>query len=69
MKLLNMTPQTQRCIGSACPAIYTTDHNTYVVVGQRLQASDLRQLDVPITPSEAAVEFPKTLLEELRRKN
>lgn len=56
----------QRCVGGGCPAVFTTDQNTFFVVGRRLTAAE--KAGLPMDGIEDALEVPRELLLELVAK-
>lgn len=71
MKLVNLTPKQLQCGIGACPAIFETDHGTYVIIGRKIAVPLLTNAGAKPAPDEAAIEIPKDLLStisELSRK-
>ena len=56
----------QRCVGGGCPAVFTTDKNTFFVVGRRLSTAE--KAGLPMDGIEDALEVPRELLLELAAK-
>lgn len=67
MKLIEKTPKSMVCIGAGpCPAVFETDHNTYIVIGTQLTSEQIENLlKGRIGSGETAVEFPKKLLSQI----
>jgi len=66
MKLKEKTPEILRCEIAACPAIFETDHDTYIVIGKRIiHRKNCSLLKNRIRRGETAIEFPKELLVEI----
>lgn len=63
MKLTDLTPSPMLCMVAACPRIYATDRDTYIVIGHQLSTKDLRDIPAQIGPNEIAVEVPKALVD------
>lgn len=69
MRLVEKTPKSSVCVISACPAIFETDCDTYVVIGTRLSKKQVSELlKDRVGAGEVAVEFPKVLLEDILRR-
>jgi hypothetical protein len=66
MKLQELTPINMRCIFGNCPAIFATEHKTYVLIGRRLTAETSSELSGRIGDDEVAIEVPSELLEHLK---
>lgn len=67
MKLIEKTPKSMVCPGLGwCPAVFETDHNTYIVIGTQLTSDQIEKfLKGRIGSGEIAVEFPKKLLSQI----
>lgn len=66
MKLKDITPKEDLCAIGACPAVFESDRDTYVVVGKILPHSETSVL-IPgrVGEDEIAVEVPKRILGKL----
>lgn len=62
----DVTPAKYRCGGAvpACPAFFLTDRGTYIIIGKKVNYSEVRER---IGENEDAVEVPAGLLEELAK--
>lgn len=60
MKLTRVTKGPVQCAGGNCPTIYTTDRDTIVVQGYRID----EPVDVDVPASEGIVEIPMSVLRE-----
>jgi len=66
MEIYEKTPKSLRCLLSACPAIFETDRDSYVVIGTRLSLEVMSKLLYGrVGEGEVAVEFPKALLQDV----
>jgi len=69
MKLIDITPKSiksESCGIGACPAIFKTDRDTYVIVGKNLPPEETRELlKNKVGPDESVIELPKRFLEVL----
>lgn len=54
------------CSGSACPTLYVTDRESYVVQGWQLSADEVAEVAAPA--GEGAVEVPTDVLEAYHQK-
>lgn len=70
MALTNLTPKGLECMGGiGCPAVYSTDRNTFILVGRRLQPDDpTLNAEVHKSSDEEIIEVPMELLERLLAK-
>lgn len=68
LKIINITPQSLHCIAAACPTIFKTNKETYIIIGKKLSEDELSQ-DVKnkVSFDEIAVEIPQSLLAELNK--
>ena len=69
MKVEDITPSKFMCGIGACPAIFKTEHDTYVVIGRRLDGRWPAALQHRVGPEETLVEVPKELLDALLNKH
>jgi hypothetical protein len=68
MKLQNITLKSFSCGIAACPAIYKTENDSFVIIGKNLskKVSDA-QLKGKIGVDEIAIEIPAGLLSDLNK--
>lgn len=71
MKLIEKTPKSMACGPFAgCPAVFETDHGTYIVIGKQLSQDQINKyLAGRVGKNETAIEFPEGLLDIVRTKN
>jgi len=66
MSVINITPIKMVCGLSACPAIYETDKDTYLVIGKNIQTEGIPdEVKRKIGEGETCVEVPKGLIDKL----
>lgn len=69
MKLIEITPKHMRCGIGACPAIFETDRDTYIVIGKQLSSEMIKQLlEEKVGTDETAIELPKGILNGILQK-
>lgn len=62
-----LTPRYMICEDcAACPAIFETNRNTYVIIGKRLNAKKL-EISERVAKDEVLVEIPKKLINKRKR--
>jgi hypothetical protein len=67
MKLHEITPPEFICQNcSACPAVFETDNNSYVIIGKKLSADAQAQLRARIADDEFVIEVPKGMIDKLK---
>lgn len=67
MKLKEVTPAAFVCnTCAACPAVFETENDSYVIVGKILPASAIEQLTGRVADDEFAVEVPKGMISGLK---
>jgi hypothetical protein len=68
MKLTEITPTELRCgtCGCGCPAVFESDNNSYVIIGKKLDANTLAQLQGRIADDEFVIEISKDMLKNLK---
>jgi hypothetical protein len=67
MKLLDITPPEFVCQScSACPAVFETENNSYVIIGKKLSAAAQAQLKTRIADDEFVIEVPKGMIDKLK---
>lgn len=69
MKLREITPIEMRCgtCGCGCPAVFESDNNSYVIIGKKLAADTVTQLQGRIADDEFVIEISKEMLEQALR--
>ena len=66
MKLLDITPPEFVCQNcSACPAVFETDNDSYVIIGKKLPANLQSQLKNRVADDEFVIEVPKGMIDKL----
>jgi hypothetical protein len=67
MKLHDITPAEFVCSTcAACPAVFETENNSYVIVGKKLPAEALAQLKGRVAEDEFVIEVPKGMIDGLK---
>lgn len=67
MKLKEITPDAFVCHSSSCcPAVFETDRGSYVIVGKKLDAAALAQLDGRVGSDEFVIEVTKGMIDGLK---
>ncbi|MEZ0223677.1 MAG: hypothetical protein ACAH83_03925 [Alphaproteobacteria bacterium] len=67
MKLLDITPPEFVCQNcSACPAVFETDNDSYVIIGKKLPANLQSQLKNRVADDEFVIEVPKGMIDKLK---
>ena len=66
MKLIDKTPKSFSCVVGACPAIFETEHGSYVLIGKVVN-KDISDsvLKSRIGRGEIAIEVPKELISQI----
>ncbi len=69
MKLTEITPVEMRCgsCSCGCPAVFESDNNSYVIIGKKLDAATVSQLQGRIADDEFVVEISKDMLAKALR--
>jgi len=65
MKVRDVTPISMRCAGGACPAIYETDRETFLIVGSLVEIPE----GVPpekVGQNERLIEVPIDLVRKMQ---
>ena len=63
-KLTELTPKYMRCCISACPSIFETVDDSYMVIGKKIKLNDLpEKIRNKIGSDETIIEVPKDLLD------
>lgn len=67
MKLLDITPPEFVCQNcSACPAVFETDNDSYVIIGKKLPPNLQSQLKNRVADDEFVIEVPKGMIDKLK---
>ncbi len=67
MEFREVTPPEFICQScSACPAVFETANDSYLVIGKKLPASVLAQLKNRIADDEFIVEVPRGMIDKLK---
>ncbi len=63
MKLKELTPKEYMCgnCGCGCPAVFKTEHGTYVIIGKK--TTDIA--NKKLAPDEVAIKIDKAMLKNL----
>ncbi len=63
LRITEVTPSSMHCGIGSCPAIFKTDHDTFIIIGSRLNPRQTKQLfPGKLGSGEVAIEVPKELL-------
>ena len=66
MELKEITPTEFICQNcSACPAVFETENDSYIIIGKKLSASVQAQLKNRIADDEFVIEVPKGMIDKL----
>jgi len=65
-KIIFSSLEDDGCAGSACPTIYETDVNTYLIQGKLIKDSKLFNLSIP--EDEVLIELPKTFVDRFKNQ-
>ena len=69
MKIQDITPAEMSCAIGACPAIFRTDRDTLLVIGQTVSSDEAQRLAPGrVGLKECMVEVPLQLLQDLARE-
>ena len=64
MKIIReLTPKEMYCGVGACPAIFETDENSYVLIGKKIDADKLG-IGKRVADDEVVVEVPRRLIDK-----
>ncbi|TAL27583.1 MAG: hypothetical protein EPN97_17105 [Alphaproteobacteria bacterium] len=67
MKLHDITPPEFICQNcSACPAVFETDNNSYVIIGKKLPPNLQAELKNRVADDEFVIEVPKGMIDKLK---
>jgi len=71
MSIKDITPKEFKCIVGACPGIFETDRNTYILIGVELKKDQLRHLGLQgrVGNDETVIEIPKDILNKAQIKH
>ena len=64
MKIRDVTPQRLSCSFGHCPAVYSTEKGTYLVVGSKVNSPE-NFLSGKVEPNETVIEVPMELIKGL----
>lgn len=68
LNLIEITPKAMECLMGACPAIFKTNKESFILIGKKLTEAEVKKaLKGRIGKNEIAIEIPKGLLSELRK--
>lgn len=66
MKMKDITPAEFVCSTcQACPAVFETENNSYVIIGKKLSAEALAAVAGRVGDDEYVIEVPKGMLAKL----
>ncbi len=66
LKLKEVTPKAYQCVIGACPSVFKTDRNTYVIVGKLIDnIKDIDLLAQKVGEGETAIELPKEIIDSI----
>ena len=67
MKLKDITPAEFVCSTcAACPAVFETENNSYVIIGKKLSAAAQESLKTRVAADEFVIEVPKGMIDGLK---
>lgn len=67
MKIKEITPEAFLCHSSTCcPAVFETDKGSYLIVGKKLDALAVKQLEGRIGDDEYVIEVSKGMIDGLK---
>ena len=67
MELKEVTPPEYICQScSACPAVFETANDSYIIIGKKLSASAEAQLKNRIGDDEFVIEVPRGMIDKLK---
>jgi hypothetical protein len=69
-KFKDITPKNYKCgLGPACPAVFTTNQDTYMIVGKTLERDEaLKLLGNKVGKDETVILVPKGLINDIFEK-
>ena len=63
INLNELTPPSMQCVVGACPAIFETDRETYIIIGKQLTSEQIQEyFNEKVNSNETAIEVPKKLI-------
>ena len=69
LAVVEITPAHFLCAACACPSVFETDRETFVLVGEKVNLKDApEKIKNKIGAGETAIEIPKGLITELFSK-
>lgn len=67
MKLIDITPSEFVCANcSACPAVFDTGADTYVIIGKKLSTAAEETIKGRVGSDEYVIEVPKGMIDGLK---
>ena len=67
MQLKEITPPEFICSTcAACPAVFETENNSYVIIGKKLSVEAQAQLKTRIADDEFVIEVPRGMIDGLK---
>jgi len=67
VKLKEITPAEFACSTcAACPAVFETENNSYVIIGKKLSPAAQESLKTRISDDEFVIEVPKGMIDGLK---
>ena len=67
MELKEITPPEYICQScSACPAVFETANDSYIIIGKKLSPSAQAQLKNRIADDEFVIEVPRGMIDKLK---
>ena len=67
MKLKEITPTEYVCATcSACPAVFETENDSYVIIGKKLSGAALESVKNRIADDEFVIEVPRGMIDKLK---
>ena len=67
MKLKDITPAEFVCSTcAACPAVFETENNSYVIIGKKLSAAAQESVKGRVADDEFVIEVPKGMIDGLK---
>ena len=67
MKIRYITPLSFSCESGGCPAIFETDKETYLIIGNKVESPE-KLLPGKIGPDETVVEIPADLIRAIKNE-
>ena len=68
MKLNNISPSEYICVVGACPQLYATDRDSYIIIGTKLKKDQIIAAGLVnnLSDNEIAIEIPKGLIKKAK---